>query len=351
MRLRPSRRRTATRNTYICAAAAPSPLPPRDLCQKLSKALDTKYDDLKMSEPNFVNVADDSVFVSKEWLLQEPRKTLAKVNSQLSLPLFRDRVHPYIPIFFKRAAITMIYASNMLERTLPLLSSAHETYKLLNALYDVDSDDLHAAPPFSWNAEGENLREISAQMIQHLRALKFLMNQVKNSLTVDVVLKTHEVLMKGAVDDSGVFIKNGTLRDHPCHAGTHVYPDGDPAALRASLIQIIEKYNASMREVSPALVEPATILFYSTITLHPFQNGNGRLCRLLFAFAIIQAGAPFPVALTTGHSGARKHYMKAILLARRGNCRELATMALMSVDYSLSNCLENIHLTNTPTLQ
>ena len=307
--------------------------------------------EIAIGEPNFVNVADDSVFVSKEWLLQEPRKTLAKVNSQLSLPLFRDGVHPYIPIFFKRAAITMIYANNKLERTLPLLSSAHDTYTLLNALYDDDSDDLHAAPPFSWNAEGENLREISAQMIQHLRALKFLMNQVKNSLTVDVVLKTHEVLMKGAVDDSGVPIKNGTLRDHPCHADTHVYPEGDPAALRASLIQIIEQYNASMRQVSPALVEPATILFYSTITLHPFQNGNGRLCRLLFAFAMIQAGAPFPVALTTGHSRARKHYMKAILLARRGNCRELATMALMSVDYSLSNCLENIRLTNTPTLQ
>lgn len=88
-------------------------------------------------------------------------------------------------------------------------------------------------------------------------------------------------LMHGAVED------NGKLRDHPCHAGTHVYPKGDSAALRASLIQIIEQYNTSMRQVSPALVEPATLLFYDTVTLHPFQNGNGRLCRLLVAFAMI----------------------------------------------------------------
>ena len=60
-------------------------------------------------------------------------------------------------------------------------------------------------------------------------------------------------LMHGAVEDNGKFIKNGKLRDHPCHAGTHVYPKGDSAALRASLIQIIEQYNTSMRQVSPAL--------------------------------------------------------------------------------------------------
>jgi hypothetical protein len=63
----------------------------------------------------------------------------------------------------------------------------------LNALYDDDSDDVHAAPSSSWNAEGENCPEISAQMVQHLRALKFLKNQNANPLTIDVVLKTHDI--------------------------------------------------------------------------------------------------------------------------------------------------------------
>ena len=68
------------------------------------------------------------------------------------------------------------------------------------------------------------------------------------------------------------------------------------------------------------------------------------MCRLLFAFGIMQSGVPFPVALTTGHSKARKHYMKAIMLARRGDMRELATMALMSVEYTVANFLENLRL-------
>jgi Fic family protein len=296
-----------------------------------------------------LNFVRDSVFVSKEWLLQEPRKTLANFISRLGHPLLRAGTHPYAPIFYKRAAISMIYTSNKLERTLPLQFSAHDAHKILNDVYDCDTDDLHSAPSFSWNAEGENAQQVSIQMIQHLRAFKFLMNHVAAPLNVDVLLKTHEVMMAGAVDDDGAFIKNGTLREQPCHAGTHVYPEGDPVALRASLIRIVEQYNASVSETSPAIVEPAVQLFYDTITLHPFQNGNGRLCRLLFAFAMKQAGVPFPVALTTGHSGARRHYMKSILLARRDDTRELATMALMSADCTVSDFLENACLTDGPT--
>ena len=173
-----------------------------------------------------MSAACDSVFVPKEWLLQDPRETLAKVTSRLSNPLLRKGAHLYAPIFYKHAAITMIYTSNKLERKLPLSSSVHDTYKILHQLYEDDTDDLHAAPLFSWNAEGEIPKQISIQMIQHLRAFKFLMHHVVNPLTVEVILKTHEVLMAGAVDDDGAFIQNGTLRTCPSHAGTHVYPEG-----------------------------------------------------------------------------------------------------------------------------
>jgi Fic family protein len=303
----------------------------------------------QQSKAKIQSVTRDRVFVSREWLLHDRRKTLAKVVSKLCYSFIQSAAHPYAPIFFKRAAIEMIYTSNKLERTLPPLSSSHDIYKILNDLYESYSDDLHAAPCSSWNAEGQNPQHISIQVTQHLRALKFLMQHLANPLTVEVVLKTHSVLMAGAVDDAGAFIQNGALRAHPSYAGTHVYPEGNPVVLRASLMQIVEQYNTAMKQSSPTLVEPASRLFYNTITLHPFQNGNGRLCRLLFAFAMVQAGVPFPVALTTRHSGARRHYMKSILLARRDDTRELATTALMSVDYTLSDFLENARLTDFST--
>lgn len=147
--------------------------------------------------------------------------------------------------------------------------------------------------------------------------------------------------MKGALNENGTMQRNGLLRDHPCHAGTHVYPEGNPEKLLVSLSLIVEDYNIATKDNTSSLVIPAARLFYETVTLHPFENGNGRLCRLLYSFGIMQAGIPFPAILSTGHSKAHEHNMRAILCARNGDFRELATISLMSVQYSLSNFFEN----------
>jgi hypothetical protein len=94
-----------------------------------------------------MNAALGRVFVSKEWLLQDPIKTLAKVTSQLRHPLLQTGAHPYAPIFYKRAAITMIYVSNKLERTLPLGASAHDTYRVLHQMMIPMICTLHPPPP------------------------------------------------------------------------------------------------------------------------------------------------------------------------------------------------------------
>ena len=283
-------------------------------------------------------MAQQNMFVAKEWLLEDPIASLEHVHKQLSV---EDFSRPYALVFLKQVAITNVYVSNKLERTLPVGTSEKDAFNLLDTLFD-DADEENAAPYAEWDAEGqmrESNKKTAAQLVQHLRSLKFLMRMVAKPLTVDVIIKTHEVLMAGALDADGTPIKNGIIRSHPCHAGTHVYPEGKPAVLLDSLHCIVDEYNDAA--FAPSLVLPAARLFYDVITLHPFQNGNGRLCRLLFAFAMMQSGVPFPVALTTGHSRARSHYMKAILLARRGDFRELNTMALMSVESVVATFLEN----------
>ncbi|KAG2482740.1 hypothetical protein HYH03_018335 [Edaphochlamys debaryana] len=60
----------------------------------------------------------------------------------------------------------------------------------------------------------------------------------------------------------------------------------------------------------------AATLFYDMITLHPFENGNGRLCWLLVAFALQAVGEPFALGMTNGHSKSRQQYLKAELADR-----------------------------------
>lgn len=291
-----------------------------------------------------------SWFVAQDWLLDDPLKSLAAVQDHLKHPALS---HPYASVFKKRMSVTMIYASNRLEKTLPEVVSEHETYELLTDIFE-DAAALEAKCEATWDAEGGNVGEKAnpkkqrCQLIQHMRALKFLMSHC-GELTVGIVKKTHQLLMDGAVDDDGVRVANGSFRTSPCHAGTHVYPEGDPATLELTLQRIIDAYNRDTDDTHPAvdriIVAPVR-LFYDVITLHPFQNGNGRLCRLLLAWGMMNAGIPFPVPLTTGHTKARTQYMKAILRARRGDFRELNTMALMSVEYVLANFMENARLSS-----
>lgn len=59
-------------------------------------------------------------------------------------------------------------------------------------------------------------------------------------------------------------------------------------------------------------VEVASSLFYDVMTIHPFRDGNGRLSRMLFSYALQRFGCPFPVEVTSGHRKTKQHYYAAL---------------------------------------
>jgi len=282
-----------------------------------------------------------SPFVAKEWLLDDPDTAFADVQTILR-GIHADTASA--SKFKQRLAVAMIFHSNRLERSIPTNMSEVDTVRILSDCYDKD-DSADDPPKLEWEVEGENVGErarekLHCQIVQHMRALKYAMSRTSEPLTVDMVTKMHWILTHGAVDSSGIRIKNGEFRDHPCHAGTHFYPEGEPAVLEACLKRIVDVFNDDARKIGDnptLLIEAPTRLFYRVITLHPFQNGNGRLCRLLLTWALMHLGVPFPVLLTTGHSKARQHYMRGIMKARQGSMKELNTMTLMSVESVLKN--------------
>ena len=57
----------------------------------------------------------------------------------------------------------------------------------------------------------------------------------------------------------------------------------------------------------------ATDLFRNIINIHPFENGNGRICRLFLAHVLIQMKCClFPVILSSFHRRGRRHYIRAV---------------------------------------
>jgi Fic family protein len=131
--------------------------------------------------------------------------------------------------------------------------------------------------------------------------------------------------------------------DEEVSAGWHQFVPA--SAVEGCVRRIASYYNENRTSMHP--IAAATYLFYEMITVHPFPNGNGRLCRMLMAWSLLKDGFPFPVSFSSGHSKRRRHYLHAIEAARKpvfGHRGELNTTLLVSMERVMGNYLENERL-------
>ena len=221
-----------------------------------------------------------------------------------------------------------------------------------NKFPDLPSDGRVAAYPKTWPVDGGNGNTPNRHQLEaHVLALKFLTSDgvLAKPLTVEIVKRAHYILMLGAYGDDDEPFVGGVVRSLPCHKDDHVYPDYPAEELEARLGRILTAFEAAVSKhvkgATTLFTAPAA-LFYDITTLHPFENGNGRLCRLLLAHALMKLGVSFPVPLTSGHSKARAHYIRAIITARQraGGMKELNSMVLYSVERVLQNYKTNMSI-------
>ena len=61
-----------------------------------------------------------------------------------------------------------------------------------------------------------------------------------------------------------------------------------------------------------------TNLFGNIINIHPFEDGNGRIYRLILAHVLMQMKCClFPVILSSFHRRGRRHYIRAVRMLDR----------------------------------
>ena len=81
-------------------------------------------------------------------------------------------------------------------------------------------------------------------------------------------------------------------------------------------------------------------LYYKLIVVHPFINGNGRLCRLLASTAFQRVGFPFVVLPMNGHSKNGSHFIQAWQWADSHSQDSLKHLELYMLQCLLHTCLE-----------
>ena len=109
----------------------------------------------------------------------------------------------------------------------------------------------------------------------------------------------------------GKDILAGEYRKSPVFVDYRIFPPGD------TIGRLVD--DAPYRYYHPDdttidLILAAANLFLDLINIHPFEDGNGRLCRMILSHVLIQDGCygPFPVLLRSFNKRGRRHYIQAV---------------------------------------
>ena len=202
-----------------------------------------------------------------------------------------------------------------------------------------ESADVNAVSPAlkcstSWDAEGETSNPDGWKCMGEQAAKAYFLLQVSaernETLTVPLIKCVHRILMSGAMKDCGEFRKESAM------AADYVF--ALHTDIESGMEAIVAKFENHVKSANCYAVAVAAQLMLDFVTIHPFNNGNGRLCRLLFSYALQRMNFPFPVTLDSGYSKSYKHYVNALkqaqTLSKKG---ALLQLALLSTTATLTN--------------
>ena len=131
----------------------------------------------------------------------------------------------------------------------------------------------------------------------------------------------------------GKDVSAGEYRRSPVFAGYHIFaPAGHTERHTEGTIFIFHE----TKKDDPIIA--ATNLFGNIINIYPFEDGKGRICRLILAHVLIQMKCClFPVILSFFHRRGKGHYIRAIKMFDRK-----PSMLYTMIVQSLIHCWDNI---------
>ncbi len=199
---------------------------------------------------------------------------------------------------------------------------------------------------FNLTAKGKPLQD-HLETFGHDEAIKWLIDIVKSEteITETFIRQLHELILKEPYQKSAITpngqkgfrrIKIGAYKTEPNHVitktGETFYfatPEETPAKMHDLMLWYREK--RAENSISPILL--AAEFHYKFIRIHPFDDGNGRMARLLMNFILMQSGFP-PAIIKTED---KENYYAALQQADAGILEPF-------VEYIAENVIRSLEL-------
>lgn len=169
------------------------------------------------------------------------------------------------------------------------------------------------------DAKMHDLEEMKA----HNVGLKMMQEEAKASerpLTEYFIKILHQTLIR---EDYTVRkeLPDGSVTTYMIHAGQYktrpnsvktvtgeMFEYAAPEETSALMTDLIEWYNRAVEDDNLSALELASLFHYRYIRIHPFEDGNGRIARLLVNFILLRAGYPMIIV----RSDDKDKYLSAL---------------------------------------
>ncbi len=151
-------------------------------------------------------------------------------------------------------------------------------------------------------------------------------NEIRNNkvhISLDLIKKLHKIVFKNSKEYAGKFRGRGVevvIRDG---FGKIVHVGAPPNKIVSLLKELINWYNKNKIKYSPLVL--AVVIHNQFETIHPFQDGNGRVGRLLLNNILIKHNLP-PVNI--GIENRREYYESLRQYQDTGNIRPMIELLL-----------------------
>lgn len=171
----------------------------------------------------------------------------------------------------------------------------------------------------------------------HPAAIAYVENMVNSPLEEENVLELHRILFSGFCEGAGSYRNCQVYIE-----GRDIMPP--PAFEVQQLIRdLLGWLKNNPEELRP--IELAAVFHHRFVEIHPFDDGNGRVGRLLLNLLLIKNGYPLTVIKTVD----RRRYYDSLQKADNGNPRPIVNFVARCVEQSLDLYLSAVEPTEPKT--
>jgi Fic family protein len=173
-------------------------------------------------------------------------------------------------------------------------------------------------------------------------------NNSEHPLTETYIKQLNEIILvrpfwKEAITPDGQstrrLISAGEYKKHPNSVrlqNGEIFAYASPTDTPIKMGELISWYNEEVEKKELPAVALAALLHYKFVLIHPFDDGNGRLSRLLMNYVLLKNGLP-PIIIKTAD---KKNYLNALNQADAGNINAFVEYIAEQLLWSLNIVLK-----------